>query len=713
MATILPNGRNQFFDNNGDPLVGGRLWTYLPGPGITTPKNTYSDAAATVPNTNPIILDARGEHVIFWSGGYNVRLETAAGGLIWTVESINTDPTAADINTQIRADLANTVDPAKGAGMVGWEPALAYADGTVGAGLNQAVGLSPSGGFDNANIDAYFAANSGGRLMAGLWRLNAKLTLQSNYKITLDPGVTIQQFTANTPIFEAVTKDGITINCNDAILYGEGAWSPAWVGSGGHNDRAFNMLGCTNLVIDRPHTKNCALAGIALIGGNHIRVNFPTLEGTNLYSTPLPSSANFQFGIYARSDPTYGALNDVVVTGPDVSGTAIGILDELEVASPLRTDAMVVIGGSIHDITGQHGFYLTHSLFNVIGTSLSDIFLAGVKIQAGDANQDIVGVSAIGIQAKNLGSQMFEVAVPVPFTGRIRGTTLQGTANNVLRGISISRRVDNLKADIVVETCTGVGVNIQDDDNHDLDIKVMVRNAALDGIIITATNSDGIKLRPTIRNPNTTTTANCCGIRVASASALVELYEPDVIDASTKMVYGLFNNTAGSDVKVFGRARFTGASDTAVRTTGTISAWPTDTTLSGTNGDFTDTANITGPVDFYRRYTSPTAAANYVLWQRTMPDNSTMTVTVDLSVSKGAGIDRGGYKFVGTFYRQGGGIATLQGAITTLHSQATGTIAITYALQSNGANDVVLLVNPTGAILTKWAARVTVEQAGP
>ena len=88
MAIILAQGKQQYFDDSGNPLNGGKLWTMQPGPGITTPKATRKDAAETALNTNPIILNARGEAQVFWSGPYNVRLETAAGGLIWTVENI-------------------------------------------------------------------------------------------------------------------------------------------------------------------------------------------------------------------------------------------------------------------------------------------------------------------------------------------------------------------------------------------------------------------------------------------------------------------------------------------------------------------------------------------------------------------------------------------------------------------------------------------------
>jgi hypothetical protein len=48
----------QFFDNNGNPLSGGKLYTYEAG--TTTPAITYTSLAGTTAHTNPIILDSAG-----------------------------------------------------------------------------------------------------------------------------------------------------------------------------------------------------------------------------------------------------------------------------------------------------------------------------------------------------------------------------------------------------------------------------------------------------------------------------------------------------------------------------------------------------------------------------------------------------------------------------------------------------------------------------
>lgn len=48
----------QFFDNNGNPLTGGKLYTYAAA--TTTPQATYTGSTGSVFHTNPIVLDAAG-----------------------------------------------------------------------------------------------------------------------------------------------------------------------------------------------------------------------------------------------------------------------------------------------------------------------------------------------------------------------------------------------------------------------------------------------------------------------------------------------------------------------------------------------------------------------------------------------------------------------------------------------------------------------------
>ena len=88
MPTAYISPRFAAVDSQGNPLVGGRLYTYANN--TTTPQTTYQDAAGTIANTNPIILDSRGEAVIFLEDGvtYTWVLKTAMDSLIWSQDSI-------------------------------------------------------------------------------------------------------------------------------------------------------------------------------------------------------------------------------------------------------------------------------------------------------------------------------------------------------------------------------------------------------------------------------------------------------------------------------------------------------------------------------------------------------------------------------------------------------------------------------------------------
>lgn len=55
---LTPNAKQQFFDNNGAPLVSGRLFTYAAG---TSTKLATKVSAAGADNANPIVLNFRGE----------------------------------------------------------------------------------------------------------------------------------------------------------------------------------------------------------------------------------------------------------------------------------------------------------------------------------------------------------------------------------------------------------------------------------------------------------------------------------------------------------------------------------------------------------------------------------------------------------------------------------------------------------------------------
>jgi hypothetical protein len=85
---LSPTPVQKFFDNNGNPLANGQLFSYIAG--TSTPQATWVDATQTTQNTNPVILNARGECNLWLDPTlvYKLTLADSTGNLIWTQDQI-------------------------------------------------------------------------------------------------------------------------------------------------------------------------------------------------------------------------------------------------------------------------------------------------------------------------------------------------------------------------------------------------------------------------------------------------------------------------------------------------------------------------------------------------------------------------------------------------------------------------------------------------
>jgi hypothetical protein len=90
----------QLFDNNGNPLVSGKIYTYEAG--TTTPAVTYTNPTGSASNTNPIITNASGRLANeIWlpvSGAYKFVLKDANDVLLATYDNIPTIPQPPIVN---------------------------------------------------------------------------------------------------------------------------------------------------------------------------------------------------------------------------------------------------------------------------------------------------------------------------------------------------------------------------------------------------------------------------------------------------------------------------------------------------------------------------------------------------------------------------------------------------------------------------------------
>lgn len=106
MGSLSPVAKMQFFDSNGNLLAGGKLYTYETG--TTTPLATYTNSALSVANANPIILDARGEAIIYLQNAiYRYVLKDGVENTIWTRDGIVSDLYGAALGATVPLVVSN------------------------------------------------------------------------------------------------------------------------------------------------------------------------------------------------------------------------------------------------------------------------------------------------------------------------------------------------------------------------------------------------------------------------------------------------------------------------------------------------------------------------------------------------------------------------------------------------------------------------------
>lgn len=207
-GVIQTNPKVQFLAADGSPLVGGKLYTYLAG--TSTPTTTWQDLNQSTANTNPIILDARGEAVVWLDPAlaYKYVLQTSASVAVWTADNI-TGATPATFMTDLigpggaaligmkRTDLANSVattlqlwNDSNFVNLLG-----DYLDGAVGTAAANTTALN------NAISDL----SAGGTIyigqVVGDFNLNPITVGSPNIRIVMDPCTTLRWQTLGSSVY--------------------------------------------------------------------------------------------------------------------------------------------------------------------------------------------------------------------------------------------------------------------------------------------------------------------------------------------------------------------------------------------------------------------------------------------------------------------------------------------------------------------------------
>jgi hypothetical protein len=149
----------QFFDDSGNPLTGGKIYTY--GAGTTTPAATYTTSAGTVANTNPIILDAAGRtpNEIWLPVGvlYKFVVKTSTDVLIGTFDGLPAINDPYSINSLLGSvtgtnAIAATATPAVTAYATGATYSFIAANTNTGAATLSIDGLAAKSITKNSSV---------------------------------------------------------------------------------------------------------------------------------------------------------------------------------------------------------------------------------------------------------------------------------------------------------------------------------------------------------------------------------------------------------------------------------------------------------------------------------------------------------------------------------------------------------------------------------
>ena len=431
MATtsLAPTPKLQFFDANGAPLAGGLLYTYEAG--STTPLASYTDSTGVSANTNPIVLDSRGEANVWLENAiYKVALYSATNVLIWTVDNVS-------------SALALLAAPG-GSALVGYLPAGTGAvETTVQTKLRQYVSV-----FDfmtsaqitdvqagtlavdvtsaiQAAIDAVFTAGGGGVFVPG-----GKYRITSS--ITIKKAVTLFAYTSQAERLSAAAKVSALFRC-----FGTG-YDAVNLGTGPNDAIAAGIIGISifyapqagivayshGMLIDSCAVTFAAGTGIKLVSGSG-----PTLiQNTHVISPGM-------HGIEVATADCRIENSEVQQPNNIAAGLPANTYDCISMTATAGPTQIVDCRMGDDAYRNRHGIYIAGGALQITCTDLQNNTISGIHIDGGNSH-NICGnkISSASTNANKAGISLNSSGI-VNITGNIlNGITSGGLGGVVLNG---------------------------------------------------------------------------------------------------------------------------------------------------------------------------------------------------------------------------------------------------------------------------------------
>jgi hypothetical protein len=329
----------QFFDNNGDPLTGGKLFSYAAG--TTTPAVTYTNSSGNTPHSNPIILDAAGrvpggEIWLFENDSYKFILKNSNDVLLATWDDIQGISIILDAyDVPYTAPFTGAVATNVGDWLSGW---IRVED----------FGADPTGVADSyaaiqAAIDYAFPRSL--HVIGNGKYLSSQRILIPTYRTT--PAVTLDfvvlNFTLNQLTYTGITGTAIQVESPAATVYvkkligpGGGATCSGLTitGQGDPQHRVDYVTGFgtnVNLIDAYSHTVYIgycqdADVGVSLTNSNHVKIYVGRIGGQFTFGTTAIDPSTCDIGVKIVG----GAANEIHATIEYCKRTAnsVGLWDQ-------------------------------------------------------------------------------------------------------------------------------------------------------------------------------------------------------------------------------------------------------------------------------------------------------------------------------------------------------------------------------------------------
>lgn len=402
MASLTPSPKMQFLDANGNPLVGGKLYTYAAG--TTTPLATYTDAGGGTPNTNPVILDSRGEANV-WLGSalYKLTLKDANDVLIWTADNVGGVATLT------------TLAASGGAALIGYLPSGTGAVATtVQAKLRETISSSDFPNIQTA-VDSLSAGDTliiqpGSYTEYDIDISTSEIIIENYGDFTLPANARESIFKIAEGVSDVTFRNYGVLDGN---RFNQGNCNTIPLGTGileVSNDLASNYT--YRIRVENYGTfKDGANNGIYV----HRKVSDFTLDPAGYFvghrnDGVASSSTNYRFKIANGYFSQCGHNGQAIASCADYT-----IIDRITVKNPAVADDGVTLGGNIGITLGHSGtppetsFYseITNCQIIDIGDSASGILLkAGLSDNSIIANNTLVrttGETSGGIAIRLIG----------------------------------------------------------------------------------------------------------------------------------------------------------------------------------------------------------------------------------------------------------------------------------------------------------------------